>query len=197
MENFLSTIIATASGGLISIITLIINNKHLFSLEKRKYKKEFHLLQEKEISEQKKHKIELLLEATEILSYLEDAISQTKSFMDMMKSITEFEHDEIYQQELIKIHRLESIMIVYFPRLYSDVRNMTGKHNIYWGRQRIFLQIKYENNEKNWIDMNCQVIEAAHNCQKCIYDLISELMLMAEEIQEVNINNTYSIDDSQ
>lgn len=83
MENFLLTIIATASGGLISIITLIINNKYLFSLEKRKSKKEFYLLQEKEISEQKKHKLELLLEATEILSYLQDAISQTKSFMDI------------------------------------------------------------------------------------------------------------------
>ncbi|MBX9188552.1 hypothetical protein HCG69_10780 [Bacteroides sp. K03] len=197
MENFLSTIIATASGGLISIITLIINNRYSFYLEKKRSKKEFYLLQEKEISEQKKQKLELLLEATEILSYLEDAISQTKSFMDMMKSVTEFEHDEIYQQELIKIHRLESIIIVYFPRLYSDVRNMTGKHNIYWGQQRIFLQIKYENNQKNWIDMNCQVIEAARNCQKCIYNLISELMLMSEEIQEVNINNASFIDDLQ
>lgn len=197
MENFYSTIIATASGGLISIITLIINNRYSLFLEKKKYKKEFHLLQEQEISEQKRHKLELLLEATEILSYLADAISQTKSFMDMMKNITEFEHDEIYQQELNKVHRLESIIIVYFPQLYYDLRDMIGKHNIYWLQQRMFLITKYENNEKNWMDINCQVIEAAHNCQKGIHYLITELMLMSQDMQDINIDNLSPINDLQ
>jgi len=197
MENFLSTIMAASFGCFISIITSIINNRHFLSLENKKYKKELNLLQKKELSEQKQHKLEFLLEATEILSDLEDQISQTKSYMDMMKNITEFEYDEIYKQELNKIHRLKGIITVYFPRLYSNVRTMAAQHNIYWGRQRIFLQIKIDYNEKKWIDMNSQVIKAALDCQKSIYDIISELMHISEEIQEVNIKNTSSINDLQ
>ena len=103
--------------------------------EKETFQRDISFKKEKRQYEQNQIRINAIIEIIELLSYFEYSISLTSSCIDTTKKLSVTEHDNAYKKELIKIHRLVSLICVYTP-YYNYIRTIEGSHSVYWGRQR-------------------------------------------------------------
>ncbi|MEO5181760.1 hypothetical protein ABH207_21625, partial [Bacteroides ovatus] len=126
-------------------------------------------------------RINAIIEIIELLSYFEYSISLTSSCIDTTKKLSVTEHDNAYKKELIKIHRLVSLICVYTP-YYNYIRTIEGSHSVYWGRQRTLLLIEYEEDKERYNNVLNTVVQTAQECSKNISNLIYELRKLSESL---------------
>ena len=177
----ISTPIGVILGSIITLIGNNINNKAQRKREKETFQRDISFKKEKRQYEQNQIRINAIIEIIELLSYFEYSISLTSSCIDTTKKLSVTEHDNAYKKELIKIHRLVSLICVYTP-YYNYIRTIEGSHSVYWGRQRTLLLIEYEEDKERYNNVLTTVVQTAQECSKNISNLIYELRKLSESL---------------
>lgn len=137
------TIIATALGGLISVATQLISNKHLRKIEEKKIHEKLVLFEKEELKNQKLEKKKILFEMLQIINEHETQISYTKFFIDTDRKILKSEHDKMHIETTRKLNELESIILLYFPDLQKDINNISRNNGEHWMIVRDILENEY------------------------------------------------------
>lgn len=141
------TILATALGGLISVVVQLISNKHLRKIEEKKFYEKLALFEKEELKNQRLEKKKILFEILQIINEHETQISYSKFFIYTDRKISKFEYDNMYMETIEKLNKLKTIILLYFSELDDYADKILCKNGEHWITVRVLLESDGYNTE--------------------------------------------------
>jgi uncharacterized membrane protein YgaE (UPF0421/DUF939 family) len=148
MPKELYLFIGTILGALVSLLTVMINNRSQLKLARANHEHQYRIETQKLEYEQQKESFEWLREKLEeaeqiILKIgMQNSVTVSDITREIGVSIVEWNAQYLKLDE--DVCRLQMMADLYFPKLHDAVRELRGSMNVFWGTQRHLLYVETE-----------------------------------------------------
>lgn len=188
MTTEIITLLGTALGAAITIISVYLNNKFQLKRDDLKFDREYKIEKLKiDTDALSKHRNSILksIEDThQIISEIQFTISLTKSVIESSHKLPYQDFDKQYLTENNKLSKIESIAIIYLPEILENVKTVKDLYNNYWGHQRLLLMTDVIEEQQGYRYLQEKIIQISDKTGVEINTMKNELFRVAEKITE-------------
>jgi hypothetical protein len=148
MPKELYLFIGTILGALVSLLTVMINNRGQLKLARANHEHQYRIETQKLEYEQQKESFEWLREKLEEAEQIilrigmQNSLTISDITREIGVSIVEWNTQYLKLDE--DVCRLQMMADLYFPELHDAVRELRGSMNVFWGQQRHLLYVETE-----------------------------------------------------
>lgn len=179
-------VISGIAGGMLTLLSTIISNKYLLKRERDKIESQFDLkkldIENEKSANIRKEKLLAVREINNTVGNFERLLSLTNSIIESSAKMGRKEFDYQYLEQYKDLVNLQTMVGIYFPKLYSEVRDLIAIHNKYWGNQRILLGINVYENFDNYVAMQKNIIEISDKAFVKIRNIREESLEMFKDL---------------